>query len=303
MSRPKVKTRIGRHRRPKVAEAYDVTGYVGVDPLAPQATRIEGGYIIGLPEDGGWTLKKVPESGWKKMPHVVLANIPTYDAQGNLTRKPEPGLRIDSPAAEKFVQTYGGFGAVSIDENCNTTFKQEIAKIAECQHRIRRVWLYKRAEMSSNRPPSRSRRLSRIQADLRGLGLAGLATPELAARLTREPKLTLKAWDFFHVQAELEWRPFEIDSFNVKMFCGPLNDKVNLTAKDLWTFIRYLFIRDFVAKKTGFCRNPDCSSPYYLKKRRDQKYCSSDCSEYAQGQYALKWWRKHRKGRCAKNRR
>ena len=41
------------------------------------------------------------------------------------------------------------------------------------------------------------------------------------------------------------------------------------------------------------CGNPSCPVPYFLARRRDQKYCErGDCTEYAQRQHALKWWRR-----------
>lgn len=40
------------------------------------------------------------------------------------------------------------------------------------------------------------------------------------------------------------------------------------------------------------CHNPDCPAPYFLARRKDQKYCErGDCTAYAQRQYALKWWK------------
>jgi hypothetical protein len=39
------------------------------------------------------------------------------------------------------------------------------------------------------------------------------------------------------------------------------------------------------------CHNPGCPAPYFLAKRRSQKFCErGDCTAYAQRKYALKWW-------------
>jgi hypothetical protein len=49
------------------------------------------------------------------------------------------------------------------------------------------------------------------------------------------------------------------------------------------------------------CHNPECPAPYFLAKRRSQKYCErGDCTAYAQRHYALKWWNVEGKERRAK---
>ena len=56
-----------------------------------------------------------------------------------------------------------------------------------------------------------------------------------------------------------------------------------------------LFLRDHLAGKTAICANPDCTQPYFIKRRATQKFCGSPaCTAYAQGGYANKWW--HEKG-------
>jgi hypothetical protein len=43
----------------------------------------------------------------------------------------------------------------------------------------------------------------------------------------------------------------------------------------------------------GICRNDKCVAPYFFKRRRDQRYCSKDCSWPAQKAAKLRWWNKH----------
>jgi hypothetical protein len=70
---------------------------------------------------------------------------------------------------------------------------------------------------------------------------------------------------------------------------------VELIMDDLWSLICLLFLMDHAAGKTGVCGNPECPAPYFLRKRKDQKYCErGKCSAYAQRRYALGWW--ERKG-------
>jgi len=41
------------------------------------------------------------------------------------------------------------------------------------------------------------------------------------------------------------------------------------------------------------CYNPWCAAPYFVAKRKTQKYCDrGDCTAFAQRQYALSWWRR-----------
>jgi hypothetical protein len=40
------------------------------------------------------------------------------------------------------------------------------------------------------------------------------------------------------------------------------------------------------------CANPECVVPYFIAKRKSQRFCErGECTRYAQNQYALKWWR------------
>jgi hypothetical protein len=72
--------------------------------------------------------------------------------------------------------------------------------------------------------------------------------------------------------------------------------KVVLQTVDPWTFICFLFVRDLMESRLGFCGNPDCPAPYFRKKRKTQKYCEQGpCVQYAQRQYSLDWW--NRKGK------
>jgi len=44
-----------------------------------------------------------------------------------------------------------------------------------------------------------------------------------------------------------------------------------------------------------YCANPDCVSPYFIAKRKDQTVCDAqECKAEKQRQHALKWWRVHR---------
>lgn len=67
-----------------------------------------------------------------------------------------------------------------------------------------------------------------------------------------------------------------------------------LVAEDLWSAICVLFLRDHAAHKTAVCAHPNCPAPYFIKKRKTQKFCEAGpCVEYGARQRANKWWQAH----------
>lgn len=64
---------------------------------------------------------------------------------------------------------------------------------------------------------------------------------------------------------------------------------------DLMATLMILFLRDHWAGKTAICANPDCVTPYFIKKRKNQKYCEAgDCTAQAQREQKKRWWRENR---------
>jgi hypothetical protein len=46
------------------------------------------------------------------------------------------------------------------------------------------------------------------------------------------------------------------------------------------------------ADKLGYCPNPDCTDPFFLKVRKNQKVCVSQaCIKFAQQQQKRRWWK------------
>jgi hypothetical protein len=67
-----------------------------------------------------------------------------------------------------------------------------------------------------------------------------------------------------------------------------------LVPEDLWSAICVLFLRDRAAGKTAVCENPDCPAPYFIRKRKTQKFCEAGpCVGYGARQRANKWWKAH----------
>jgi hypothetical protein len=47
------------------------------------------------------------------------------------------------------------------------------------------------------------------------------------------------------------------------------------------------------ASKLRCCHNPDCPAPYFVARRRSQKYCSADCTLPTLREQKRRWWRKN----------
>jgi hypothetical protein len=65
------------------------------------------------------------------------------------------------------------------------------------------------------------------------------------------------------------WSPDDIDF---------VNGKPQVIVRDIWDYILVLFLIDLSAGRLKICAYPDCHRlKYFVKERRDQKYCSTSC--------------------------
>jgi hypothetical protein len=63
------------------------------------------------------------------------------------------------------------------------------------------------------------------------------------------------------------------------LVASPISDEQDvLTTRDLWGFICYVFLLDYRDGKAKICAFRDCSTPYFVKVRTDQTYCSHRCA-------------------------
>ena len=109
-----------------------------------------------------------------------------------------------------------------------------------------------------------------------------------------------QAWS---LQLLIRGVPFRSDTASLKdfhVFAGD-NGELDILTDDLWSFIGVLFTIDDKAGRLGVCSNPDCLAPYFMKKRKSQKFCEAGpCVAYAQRKYALRWWNTEGKKRREK---
>jgi hypothetical protein len=70
---------------------------------------------------------------------------------------------------------------------------------------------------------------------------------------------------------------------------NPKGSVAYIAAKTTWQFLCLLLsfeTRAYLRK----CENPDCAAPYFIARRKDQRFCGEDCSRLIVNR---RWWRKH----------
>lgn len=53
---------------------------------------------------------------------------------------------------------------------------------------------------------------------------------------------------------------------------------LEIETHDLWSLVLLLFQRDHLAGRTAVCASPDCPAPYFVTRRKGQKFCSQKCA-------------------------
>ena len=191
---------------------------------------------------------------WKVPPHRQFANLPQAPASTSGVQREV----IDPKAMLKFVNQYGFLRAKSLGGH---RYMQEV-----------------------------KRALPATQENME----AAREVPEIMANLVEDnPQGVLQyAWtandDFVIEQLSRE----AVGGLTVEVSAE--TGEVVITARDMWSLVCLLFLRDHAAGKTAICNNPDCPAPYFIRGRKTQKICEAgDCVSWAQRKYALKWWREN----------
>ena len=90
---------------------------------------------------------------------------------------------------------------------------------------------------------------------------------------------------------------------------GHPNWDVNWASKDRkilaiprWFSGLLAFLAADFSDRMAFCRNPACSMPFFLTARKEQKYCSPNCSSPSKKAAKLRWWHENRGKQSAKRR-
>ena len=307
---------------------YEVRGVLQFDGWLPQTVEARDDYVVGL-----LAKQPVDESSWSVPPHLALANLPTYDAAGQMRMRaalPERTediekvtheaikeseertsqawrLRVDVKAIEKFVREYGVLHTKDLP-NLEPLKSLELKAAIETMDEHADLPDWEAAapgtvvdEMDFAAAFWLLRRASILQAiAARG---TDLAFRERISDFADAQRLLRQAWSGdesvvdMNIGAELN-QGFELLAFGIRP-----KGEVLLATRDLWKLICFLFLLDKKRGKTGVCANPNCPAPYFLKLRRTQKICEQgECVTWAQRKYALGWWNREGKARRTRKR-
>jgi hypothetical protein len=281
---------------------YDITGVAFYEANIPRTLEVKADRATG--DEflvGTFSREQVDQARWRQLPHFALANLPTYDAQGVMNMNPPPSdfdanltedgvarevelTQLNGDAAAKFVKTYG-------------VLHEKDAIHIRKGHRIDQdleldgVPLVERADVKD----------IAITADDYAIFRLKVSDLAFVQRLLRLAWIKNTAAIDIYLKEEIH-NGFKVAGFDITPgFAHRRKGSVGVSTEDLWTFICFLTVLDYARGRTGYCENPDCLAPYYLKKRRTQKICESGpCTAWAQRQYALNWWNKEGKKRRAK---
>jgi len=266
-----------------ILESYRIPGRIVYDGFLPKATEVRGGDILATTEPPAFMTKQ--QYHWEKAPHLQLVNIPTYDELGKMVMKPQAGLRLDTKSVERFIKTCGILrGKISLEDTraCVSSDRIRLIESAEKDPRILAAMaagpiIYKGQFITIPIVYREDlREFVDTQNMLRDAWLGGAA--DTAESVSVVPAVVAASQG-------LEIQPFH-------------HEGVTVGTHSLWNLICFMFMYDWRASKIGFCACPRCVTPYFLKRRRTQKFCESGtCVAWAASQYSLKWWREKGKKR------
>jgi len=108
----------------------------------------------------------------------------------------------------------------------------------------------------------------------------------------REPDLRKREWLAFRLRDYLLVKTDPQFAHASGLMSGPGGDSIDqLPPPSIFEqAIMYLLK---LADLARYCANPECPAPYFLAKRRSQKYCSDGCSKPAQKEFKRRWWDEH----------
>jgi len=190
--------------------------------------------------------KAADQTKWNVPAHQALANLTAFNFH-------ERG-RFISKALREFVMHYGPLSAVSLSSSVDAT--------------------------PSHEPPPTA-----VEGSITFYPL--VAAPKVAPRLIIEDptEVSLKqcalrqAWREKGIMVGLlheAGEPFFPASVNAAFVMKPQG--METVVRNLWSFIRLCFLRDYYRGLTAICKRPRCPTPYFLQYGRRRMYCSHKCA-------------------------
>jgi hypothetical protein len=268
------------------SEFYEVIGNVCYSGSVVKAVDVvcsskDGDYFAG-------TFSREPAdlAKWSVLPHVALANLMTYDAEGVVNLRaitinsksgdPRPTVlpRLDLQAGKRFLMKYG------------VLYHRHVVYVRPLSQRFleEEDVAFALPEQVTDIP---------IKPDDHVIFREKIGDFTVAQNLLRAAWAGDSAVVDIFLRGELD-DGFELTAFGVNPnYPKGVYSAALLETQHLWAFICFLFLLDRERDRTGVCANPDCLAPYYLKKKRIQKICEAGpCTSWAQRQYANRWWAK-----------
>jgi hypothetical protein len=81
----------------------------------------------------------------------------------------------------------------------------------------------------------------------------------------------------------------------IPVFLFPVRDGIKFEPQVWFQTVDLLFLRDHQAGKTAICANKDCPSPYFIRKRKTQKFCETGpCVKQSLREKKREWWNRNR---------
>lgn len=191
--------------------------------------------------------------------------------------------RISRPRAELFLAEMANLsGDLAAIRRLNDHFPEIIP---------RRTWWVPAPFESREETSPLVREIENQLDDMQWLGEMVQVRDNLRA-IWREPDLRRREWLAFRLRELLMAKadPRFIQAAGV--ISGPevnLIDRLPPPSPFEQTIMQLLKSAD----RSRYCANADCPAPYFLAKRRSQKYCSDACSRPAQKEFKRRWWDEH----------
>lgn len=82
--------------------------------------------------------------------------------------------------------------------------------------------------------------------------------------------------------------------FQMRLYYFTVTNPKAVGVPPLTAFERAVYHFQRIAHKAKHCQNPECPAPYFLAKKKGQKYCTEDCAADSQKEYKRKWWNENR---------
>jgi hypothetical protein len=212
------------------------------------------------------TLGRVNTSLWREPPHVALANLRSNSLITELPTALALPARIDPASLKLFFNTYGLAVKPWVGEG--KLYKADPIALDKLQFVLRSAW---------RNDPVAYEIMAGGDEDLESVGY--LKANASSAEWIKS------GWPRRH--------RFPVDLTDVHASISgtlvPLSNSMELVITGLRSLLSWQFLHDCWKGGLCICSNNECFTPYFVQRRKGQKYCSHDCAMViATGNYRKK---------------